>query len=137
MDETLKNSGISPTGKPYRVMIVDDSAFIIKQLTRILTSAGYEIVAEALNGKEAVEKYKQLQGDVDLITMDITMPEMNGIEAVDAIRKINPEAKIVMVSALGHEALVKQAILRGAKHFIVKPFQREQVLKILKSVLSK
>ena len=137
MDETLTNSGISPMGKPYRVMIVDDSTFIIKQLSRILTSGGYEIAAEALNGKEAVEKYKELQGNIDLITMDITMPEMNGIEAVDAIRKINPEAKIVMVSALGHEALVKQAILRGAKHFIVKPFQREQVLKILKSVLSK
>ncbi len=136
-DEELKDTGIKPDGTPYKVLITDDSAFILKQLARVLTSAGYEVLGEALNGKQAVEFHKARGAEIDITTMDITMPEMNGIEAVEAIMALNPAAKIVMVSALGHEALVKQAILRGAKHFIVKPFQREQVLKVLKGVLAK
>jgi len=135
--EDMKDSGLKPDGSPYKVLVVDDSAFILKQLTRVLTSAGYEIIGEALNGRLAVEMHKTRGAEIDITTMDITMPEMNGIEAVEGILALNPKAKIVMVSALGHEALVKQAIMRGAKHFIVKPFQREQVLTILKSVLAK
>ncbi|HNW93413.1 MAG TPA: response regulator [bacterium] len=136
-DEELKDSGKKPDGTPYKVLITDDSAFILKQLARVLTSAGYEIIGEAENGRKAVEFHKARGAEIDATTMDITMPEMNGIEAVEGILAINPTAKIIMVSALGHESLVKQAILRGAKHFIVKPFQREQVLKILKGVLAK
>lgn len=137
-DEELRDSGLKPDGTPYQVLLVDDSSFILKQLARIVTSVGYAIAGEALNGKQAVDAHQRLGPErIDITTMDITMPEMNGIEAVGAIRQLNPAARIVMVSALGHEELVKQAILRGAKHFIVKPFQREQVLKVLKGVLAK
>lgn len=136
-DAELATSGIKPDGTPYKVLVVDDSAFILKQLTRVLTGAGYAIAGEALNGRKAVEFHMTHSAEIDITTMDITMPEMNGIEAVAGILAINPKAKIVMVSALGHEALVKQAIMQGAKHFIVKPFQREQVLGILKTVLAK
>ncbi|RDV84696.1 response regulator [Ammonifex thiophilus] len=118
-----------------RVLIVDDAAFMRMMIKNILTKHGYEVVGEAANGREAVELYKQLKPDV--VTMDITMPEMDGIEGVKAIRAIDPNAKIIMISAMGQQAMVMEAIQAGAKDFIVKPFQQERVLQALERVLAR
>ena len=119
----------------YRILLVDDAQIIRFMLTRILTAGGYEIAGEATNGHEAVEKYKQLQPD--LVTMDITMPEMSGIEAVRAIIKYDPKAKIIMCSALGQKNLIMEAIQAGACNFLIKPFQSDKVLAVVSSALSK
>ena len=95
-------------GTKYRVLVVDDSMFVAKQLTQILSSDGYEIVATAQDGKEGVDKYKELCPNVDLVTMDITMPRMDGITALEQIIAFDKNAKVVMVSALGKEELVKR-----------------------------
>ncbi len=116
-----------------KVLIVDDAAFMRMLLKDIVTKAGFEVVGEASNGKEAVEKYKELKPDV--VTMDITMPEMNGIEAVKEIKKIDPNANIIMVSAMGQQAMVIEAIQAGAKDFIVKPFQPARVIEALKKAV--
>ena len=111
-----------------RVLIVDDSIFVAKQLGQILTSEGYEIVATAVDGKDGVDKYKELCPNVDLVTMDITMPRMDGITALEQIMAFDKNAKVVMVSALGKEELVKKSLLLGAKNYIVKPLDRKKVL---------
>ncbi len=116
-----------------KILIVDDAAFMRMLLKDIVTKAGFEVVGEASNGKEAVEKYKELKPDV--VTMDITMPEMNGIEAVKEIKKIDPNANIIMVSAMGQQAMVIEAIQAGAKDFIVKPFQPARVIEALKKAV--
>ncbi len=116
-----------------KVMIVDDAAFMRMMLKDILTKNGYEVIGEAGNGAQAVESYSELKPD--LVTMDITMPEMDGITAVKEIRKINPEAKIVMCSAMGQQAMVIDAIQSGARDFIVKPFQAERVLEAISKAL--
>ncbi|MGB9682395.1 MAG: response regulator [bacterium] len=116
-----------------RVLIVDDAAFMRMMLKNILSQNGYEIAGEASNGLEAVTMYKELKPD--LVTMDITMPEMDGIAAVKEIRKIDPEAKIVMCSAMGQQAMVIESIQAGAKDFIVKPFQPDRVLEAVKKVV--
>jgi len=103
-----------------RVLIVDDAAFMRMMLRDILTKNGYEVAGEAENGAQAVERYKEVKPD--LVTMDITMPEMDGITAVREIKKIDPAAKIVMVSAMGQQAMVIEAIQAGAIDFVVKPF---------------
>ncbi|MFA4647638.1 response regulator [Pyrococcus kukulkanii] len=117
-----------------RILIVDDAAFMRMLLKKILTQAGHEIVGEASNGKEAVEKYKQLKPD--LVTMDIVMPEMDGITAVKEIMKIDPNAKIIMITAVGQEAKVMEALKSGAKGYIVKPFQAQKVIEEVNRVLS-
>ena len=111
-----------------RVLVVDDSIFVAKQLSQILSSEGYEIVATAEDGKEGVDKYKELCPNVDLVTMDITMPKMDGITALEHIMAFDKNAKVVMVSALGKEELVKKSLLLGAKNYIVKPLDRKKVL---------
>jgi len=119
-----------------RIMIVDDALFMRKMLEDILTSEGFEICGEAENGKEAVEKYKELKPDV--VTMDIVMPKMeeiDGIGAVKEIMKIDSQAKIIIVSAMGQHALVVEAIQVGAKDFIVKPFQPSRVKEAIRRVL--
>ena len=116
-----------------KFLIVDDSAFMRKMLKDILTEKGYEITGEAESSEEAVVQYKKLKPD--LVTMDMIMPGKNGIEAVKEIIKIDKDAKILMVSAMGQEALVKEAIETGAKNFIIKPFQAELVLKTITEVL--
>jgi len=118
---------------PGTVLIVDDAAFMRMLLKDILTKAGYEVIAEAENGREAVEKY--LAHSPDLVTMDITMPEMNGIDAARAIRTADPTAKIVMCSAMGQQSMVIEAIQIGAADFIVKPFQPARVLDAVKKVI--
>lgn len=115
-----------------KVLIVDDAAFMRKLLKNILFSGGFDIVGEAENGKQAVELYKKLRPDI--VTMDIVMPEMNGIEALKEIKKIDPSAKVVMCTAVGQEQMVKAAIKFGAKGYIVKPFQAPKVIEELKKV---
>lgn len=109
-----------------RVLIVDDASFMRMTIKNMLLNYEYEIVGEAENGLEAVEKYKELQPDI--VTMDITMPELDGIQALRMIKKLNPGASVVMVSALGQEAKMKEAIIYGAKGFIVKPFKEDILL---------
>ena len=128
--------GVSADGTAYRVLCVDDSMFIRKQLSQILTSEGFEIKGEASDGAEGFEKYKELHPNVDLVTMDITMPKMDGITALEKIRAFDKEAKVIMVSALGKEDLVKKALMLGATNYIVKPLTRQKVLERISSALS-
>ena len=116
-----------------KVLIVDDAAFMRMMIKDILTKSGYEVVGEADNGVKAVEKYKELTPD--LVLMDITMPEMNGIDAVKTIKELDPGAKIVMCSAMGQQAMVIESIQAGARDFIVKPFQADRVLEAVRKVI--
>lgn len=116
-----------------KILLVDDAAFMRMMLKDILTKNGYEVVGEAENGAKAVEKYGELKPD--LVTMDITMPEMDGISALKNIRSIDSNAKVVMCSAMGQQAMVIEAIQAGAKDFIVKPFQADRVLEAVKKVI--
>lgn len=120
--------GMNADGTKIRVLVVDDSMFVAKQLGQILSSEGYEVVATAADGVEGVEKYKELCPNVDLVTMDITMPRMDGITALEQIVAFDKNARVVMVSALGKEELVKKSLLAGAKNYIVKPLDRKKVL---------
>ncbi len=115
------------------IVIADDSFLMRKNLRTIFSQAGYEVVAEAGNGKAAVKAYKEFRPDV--MTMDITMPTMSGIDAVKEITSEFPEAKIIMITALDQKHMVFQAISNGAKHYIMKPFNVGQVLTVVKSVL--
>lgn len=116
-----------------KVLIVDDAAFMRMMIKDILTKNGYEVAGEAENGIRAVEKYKELTPD--LVLMDITMPEMNGIDAVKNIKALDPGAKIVMCSAMGQQAMVIESIQAGARDFIVKPFQADRVLEAVRKVI--
>ncbi|WP_123040297.1 response regulator [Cohnella candidum] len=116
-----------------KVMIVDDAAFMRMMLKNILQKAGHEVVGEAENGAVAVEKYASLKPD--FVTMDITMPVMEGIEAVKRIRETDPHAKILMCSAMGQQGMIVQAVQAGARDFIVKPFQEERVIESVKKLL--
>lgn len=117
-----------------RVLVVDDALYMRTMIRDILSGTGrFEIVGEASNGREAVERYVDLKPD--LVTMDIVMPELDGIEATREILGRNPSAVIIMCSALGQEALVIESIAAGAKDFIVKPFTPEKVLKVIENVL--
>ncbi|UKI52874.1 MAG: response regulator [Treponema sp.] len=127
--------GLKTDGSAFRVMIVDDSMFVAKQLGQILTSEGYEVIATAADGKEGVDKYKELAPNVDLVTMDITMPRMDGITALEQIMTFDKNAKVVMVSALGKEELVKKSLLLGAKNYIIKPLDRKKVLERIAACL--
>ncbi len=116
-----------------RILIVDDTLFMRTLLKNIIFSGGHDIVGEAGDGDEGVEKYKELKPD--LVTMDVVMPKMNGIEALKSIRAFDPNAKIVMCTAVGQEQMVKLAIKSGAKGYIVKPFQAPKVIEELNNVL--
>ncbi|ARU62466.1 two-component system chemotaxis response regulator CheY [Tumebacillus sp. BK434] len=118
----------------HKILIVDDAAFMRMMIKEILTKNGYTVVGEAQDGVQAVEKYKELRPD--LVTMDITMPEMDGIHALKEIRGFDPNAKIIMCSAMGQQAMVIDAIQAGAKDFIVKPFQADRVVEAIKKTLS-
>ena len=112
-----------------KVLIVDDAAFMRMMLKDIITDIGHEVIGEACNGFEAVELYKSLQPDV--VTLDITMPEKDGITALSEIMAINPDAKCVMCSAMGQQSMVIQAIKAGAKDFIIKPFMPARIKEAL------
>jgi len=115
-----------------KVLIVDDAAFMRVSIKNMLSKNGYEVVGEAENGKVALQKYQELGPDI--VTMDITMPEMDGLEGLKAILAIQPAAKIVMISAMGQESMVREAVLSGAKGFIVKPFKEDVLVSALSSL---
>lgn len=115
------------------ILIVDDAAFMRMMIKDVLTKNGYNVIGEAENGARAIEKYNEL--GPDLVIMDITMPEVDGIQAVKEIKKQNPDSKIIMCSAMGQQAMVIEAIQAGAKDFIVKPFQPERVIEAVKKVI--
>ncbi|MBU9720330.1 MULTISPECIES: response regulator [Bacillaceae] len=116
-----------------KVLIVDDAAFMRMMIKDILTKNGFEVVAEAGDGAQAVDMYKE--HSPDLVTMDITMPEMDGITSLKEIKKMDPNAKVIMCSAMGQQAMVIDAIQAGAKDFIVKPFQADRVLEAINKTL--
>lgn len=116
-----------------KILVTDDAAFMRMQLKDHLTKLGHEVIGEAEHGREAIGQCRELSPD--LITMDITMPEMDGVEAVKEIKKINPAMKIIMCSAMGQQSMVLDAIQAGATDFIVKPFNRERVAEALNKAL--
>lgn len=116
-----------------KILIVDDAAFMRMMIKDILTKNDFEVVGEAQDGNEAVEKYKEHQPD--LVTMDITMPEKDGLAALKEILQVNPDAKVIMCSAMGQQAMVIDAIQAGAKDFIVKPFQADRVIEAIQKAL--
>lgn len=117
-----------------RVLICDDAIFMRTMIGDILGQAGFEIVGEAETGLQAIDRFRELKPD--LVTMDIVMPDMGGIDAVREIMKEFPEARILMCSAMGQQALVIEAIQAGARDFVVKPFQPSRVLEAVQRVLS-
>jgi two-component system chemotaxis response regulator CheY len=117
-----------------RILVVDDAAFMRMMIKDILTKNGFEVIGEATDGAQAVEKFKEL--NPDLVTMDITMPEVDGIAALKQIKSINPNAKVIMCSAMGQQAMVIDAIQAGAKDFIVKPFQADRVIEAIRKTLA-
>ena len=116
-----------------KVLIVDDAVFMRMSINQMLTNSGYEVVGEAVNGKDAILKFNELQPDIT--TMDITMPDMDGIQAVRAIMAIDPNAKVLMISAMGQQTMVFDAMKAGAKNFIVKPFQKERLLEAFQNII--
>jgi two-component system chemotaxis response regulator CheY len=117
-----------------RILVVDDAAFMRKMVTDALTKGGHEVIGEAGNGTEAVERYQSLKPD--LTTLDITMPEKDGLSALKDIMALDPSAKVIMCSALGQESKVLESIKLGAKDFVVKPFQADRVLDAVGKALS-
>lgn len=115
------------------ILVVDDAAFMRMMIKDVLSKNGYEILGEAENGQKAIEKYKELTPD--LVIMDITMPEVDGIQAVKEIKKFDSNAKIIMCSAMGQQAMVIESIQAGARDFIVKPFQADRVVEAVKKVI--
>lgn len=115
-----------------KVLIVDDTLFMRLSLKSILESNGFEVIGVAENGIEAIDKYKILSPDI--VTMDITMLEMDGVQALNEIKRIDSNAKVVMISAMGQESIVRTAIMNGAKGFIVKPFKEESVIQSLSNI---
>jgi len=116
-----------------RVLIVDDAAFMRMTIRKILEADGYTIAGEADNGEDAVKKYKELLPDV--VLLDITMPVMNGVDALKEIKKFDEKARVVICSAMGQQAMVAQAIQNGARDFIVKPFEKDRLIAAIKRVL--
>ena len=116
-----------------RVLVVDDAAFMRMMIKDILTKNGYNIAGEAENGVKAIEKYSELKPD--LVLMDITMPEMDGIQALKKIKEADAKATVIMCSAMGQQAMVIESIQAGARDFIVKPFQADRVLEAVKKVI--
>ncbi|MDM8533111.1 response regulator [Clostridiaceae bacterium HSG29] len=115
------------------ILIVDDAAFMRMMIKDVLTKNNYDVVGEAENGKKGIEKYQEL--NPELVIMDITMPEVNGIEAVKKIKEIDSEANVIMCSAMGQQAMVIEAIQAGAKDFIVKPFQADRIIEAVKKAI--
>jgi len=115
-----------------RVLIVDDAAFMRVSIKNMLTKNGYEIVGEAENGRIAVQKYKELSPDI--VTMDITMPEVDGLAGLKEILTVNPAASVIMITAMGQESMVREAVQSGAKGFIVKPFKEDIIVSALKNL---
>lgn len=120
--------------RSFNYLVVDDSEFARKSLIKVLAGIGGRLVGEAVSGQDAVQKYRSLKPDI--VFMDITMPGMEGMDALDMILKDDRSARVIMVSSLGHNELVKNAIRRGAKHFITKPVQNAPMEEIVRFVLT-
>jgi two-component system chemotaxis response regulator CheY len=118
-----------------RILIVDDAPFMRRTLAKLFDDAGYQVVGEASNGLEAINQFNNLKPDI--VTMDITMPEMDGITAVKNIVAANPGARIIMCSAVGQQDMIVDAVKAGAKDFIVKPFQKDRVLSAVEGAFKK
>jgi two-component system, chemotaxis family, chemotaxis protein CheY len=116
-----------------RVLIVDDASFIRLAVKTLLEENGFKVVGEAASGDEGIQLYKELQPDI--VTMDITMPGISGTEALKQILQFDPKANVLMLSAMGQESLVREAIISGAKSFIVKPFKNEQLIQTIEKIL--
>jgi len=129
-------AGQRADGTPFRVLVVDDSMFVTKQIGQILTSEGFELAGTAADGQEGLDKYKELYPNVDLVTMDISMLKMDGVTSLEKIMEFDKSARVVMISALGKQDLVKKSLLLGAKNYIVKPLDRAKVLERIVSSLS-
>lgn len=132
-----KADGVGNDGNAYRVLVVDDSLFVTKQIGQILTSEGFEVVGTASNGQEGLDTYKELYPNVDLVTMDITMPKMDGVTALEKIMEFDKNARVIMISALGKQDLVKKSLMLGARNYIVKPLDRKKVLERIMMTLTK
>ncbi len=117
------------------IMVVDDATFIRMTLKKILEAHGHVIIGEANDGDVAIERYKELNPDV--VMLDITMPNMNGIEALKELKKINPNIKVVICSSMGQDLVIAEAIECGAKDFVVKPFKEEHIIAAIEKVLSR
>ena len=129
--------GLRADGKAFKVLIVDDSMFVAKQIGQILSSEGFEVIGTASDGQAGLDKYKELYPNVDLVTMDITMPKMDGVTCLEKIVEFDKNAKVIMISALGKQDLVKKSLLLGAKNYIVKPLDRKKVLERVVMTLKK
>ncbi len=129
--------GIKENGSPINAFIVDDSAFMVKTIQRMLEGFGCNIIGSAADGEDAIKKVADLATQIDILTLDISMPKKDGLTALPELLKINPRIRVVMVSALGDKDKVKQAIMLGAKHFVVKPFKQEKVFDIIRWVVEK
>lgn len=116
-----------------KILVVDDAAFMRMMIKDILTKNGFTVIGEAVNGVDALNKYKELEPD--LVTLDITMPEMDGLTCVKKIKEYDKNANVIMVSAMGQQAMVIEAIQGGAKDFLVKPFQPERVIEAVRKIL--
>ncbi|MBP7552034.1 MAG: response regulator [Spirochaetes bacterium] len=137
MSDNKSPVGAKGDGTFFKALIIDDSVFVVKQLSQILQSEKFEILGAANDGVEGFEKYKELHPNVDIVTLDITMPKMDGISTLEKIIEFDKNAKIIMISALGKEDLVKKALISGAKNYIVKPLDRDKVLSRIETVLKK
>ncbi|HOE99848.1 MAG TPA: response regulator [Spirochaetota bacterium] len=137
MSDNKTPVGSKGDGTFFKALIIDDSVFVVKQLSQILQSEKFEILGSANDGIEGFEKYKELHPNVDIVTLDITMPKMDGISTLEKIIEFDKNAKIIMISALGKEDLVKKALISGAKNYIVRPLDRDKVLSRIETVLKK
>jgi two-component system chemotaxis response regulator CheY len=134
-DENGLPTGRKLGGGNVKVLIIDDSQFIIKHLSQIFMSRDFEIIGTADNGKIGVDLYRELHDKTDIITLDITMPEMDGLEALKQIKAVDQNAVVIMVTAIGTAEAVKEAIKLGAKGYIVKPLDRERVIERIGQIL--
>lgn len=121
-------------GETKKVLIVDDSSFLRNSLKKILEDSGYEVIGMAENGLEAISKYKELKPD--LITLDIIMPQMNGMESLKLLRSVDPNVCVIMVSSMSSEQSVLDCVEAGAKNYILKPFEEKRVIEVIQKVLS-
>jgi two-component system chemotaxis response regulator CheY len=122
------NKGIKSKGVSYQVLIIDDLLLIAKQLGNILTSEGFNVAFTATNGLDGVKAYKALYPNIDLVTLDITMPGLDGISALEKIIEFDRQAKVIMVSGIDNEGVIRKCLQMGAKSYIVKPLDRDKVL---------
>ncbi|HMA99615.1 MAG TPA: response regulator [Spirochaetota bacterium] len=126
--------GLKTNGQPYRVLVVDDSGVMRKIITQVLKSESYDVCGQAADGEEAVARFKELKPDV--VTMDINMPKLGGVEALEKILALDSSAKVVMLTSEGQKETVLDAVSKGAKNYIVKPPQRNKVLEKVKDVVN-